>query len=182
MSKKKPTNEIVPIDEAELNHQTIMSLVKAKNGSQQDQFYLYYFFNLPIKTCAKLAGYTEAYGYKLVQKLKHSPAKQKRVEELLNIFPEQYKLACKARFIDLAEIEGQALDEYRKDPKLYIKHPQVAKQIKQGAGVLANEEERPVPQLNIRSLQQLSLTILNTPPEEFNTEQITDAEIIEGQD
>jgi hypothetical protein len=63
---------------------------------------------------------------------------------------------CKARLLELSRIEGQAIEEYRKDPKLLIDKPQLAKQVKQAAGVLLGEDIRQViPLINIEEMRVL---------------------------
>lgn len=177
MTKELSKTDSVDQDAIE---KVVQGLINNQRGSKQDQFYLYHFFGLPIKTCAELAGYSEAYGYKLIQKFKKNPIKRQGIEKILNLIPEQYRMVCKARLVDLADIEGQALNEYRKDPRLYIKSPQVGKQIKQGAGILSNDDTPPVQVINIRKLQQ----IMQTAQEQKvgQRERIVDAEIIEGKD
>ncbi len=132
-------NEIVPNSDidSEAIEKVVQGLINNKKGSKQEQFYLYYFFGLPINTSAKLAGYSKAYAYKLVQKFKHNPVKRQGIEQMLNLIPEQYRMVCKARLVDLADIEGKALNEYRKDPRLAIDKPQLLKQVKQGQGYWA---------------------------------------------
>ena len=56
------------------------------------------------------------------------------------MFPQRYKSVCKLRLPQVAEIEGKALQEYEDNPKLAIDKPQLLKQVKQGAGVIGDDE------------------------------------------
>jgi hypothetical protein len=114
-------------------------------------------FNLPIRTCAILAGYNKDYGYKLVAEYRKSPKIRHTIEQIINDMPEQYKAICKLRLVEVADIEGKAMAEYQENPKLAIHKPQLLKQVKQGAGVLS-DDERPAPNIvNIESVQNLMI-------------------------
>jgi hypothetical protein len=116
-------------------------------------------FNLPIRTCAILAGYNKDYGYKLVAEYRKSPKIRHTIEQIINDMPEQYKAICKLRLVEVADIEGKAIAEYHENPKLAIDKPQLLKQVKQGAGVLS-EDERPAPTfINIESARNLMLQV-----------------------
>ena len=147
-------NEIEVIDEP-IIQEIVSGVIKHRDGNKQDIFYLYMFFGLPIKTCAKLAGYQLNYAYKLVQKYKHNAITRERLSEITNLFPEQYKSICKLRLAEMADIEGAALNEYRRDPKLAIDRPALLKQIKQGAGVLTDDAIPGAQMVNIEKLMVL---------------------------
>lgn len=124
--------DIVPQNELD---NIFTELTKDKKDSKQSIFYLYWLFGFPVKTCADKAGYAESYGYKLVEKYKKVPKLRHMVDEILSMFPERYKSFCKLRLPQIAEIEGKALQEYEKKPRLAIDKPQLLKQLKQGSGV-----------------------------------------------
>jgi len=55
--------------------------------------------------------------------------------------------------IQVAEIERSALTEYKDNPKLAIDKPQLLKQVKQGAGVIGDDFDRPLNVINIGQIQ-----------------------------
>ena len=164
MTKKdEKTNKVTTITdvipEKELDD-IFTELTKQKKNSKQSIFYLYWLFGFPVKTCADKANYAESYGYKLVEKYKKVPKLRRSVDEILNMFPERYRSVCKLRLPQIAEIEGKALDEYENKPKLAINKPALLKQVKQGAGVLT-EEDRPVgTTININEVQKLMFQVI----------------------
>jgi hypothetical protein len=162
MAKKDKNNcknlELVPSDVAGIDpdiEEVVCNVIGQKKGSRKQKFHLYRMFNLPIRTCAILAGYNKDYGYKLVAEYRKSPKIRHTIEQIINEMPEAYRSVCKLRLAEVAEIEGCALREYKGNPKLAIHKPQLLKQVKQGAGVLGDDEQRPVPIINIKSVQNL---------------------------
>ena len=116
-------------------------------------------FNLSIRICAILAGYNKDYGYKLVEEYRKSPKIRHTIEQIINDMPEAYRSVCKMRLVQIAEIEGKAVAAYRDNPKLAINKPALLKQVKQGAGILS-DDERPAPTfINIESAHNLMLQV-----------------------
>ena len=139
------TNSNVPnnITEKEVT-EIITNIAKVKPIDKKQRFHMYRLFNLPIYLCAKLAGYSKEYGYKLVREYKDDTNVRQRVEKIINDMPNAYRNVCKLRLMKVSEIEGKALQEYDDDPKLAIDKPQLLKQVKKGAGVeLGDQAQAP---------------------------------------
>ena len=157
----------------------ITNVVKYQHGNRKTKYHLYRMFGLSPKIAAESAGYNKDYAYKMDSEYKHNPDIRQSIERIVDKMPERYRQVCKLRLAQISEIEAEALREYQDNPKLAIDKPQLLKQVKQGASVLSDEEEKPQQFINIKSLQQLSLQILNSPPGEPLPETIENAEIIE---
>jgi hypothetical protein len=127
-------------DQDSLPRELAARLIDSREGNSINAFFVYYFFGLPPKECAALAGYTPSYGYKLIHKYRHIPKFRHTVDEFLKTMPDRYQSICKARLIEVCDIEGAALKEYRHNPKLAIDKPQLLKHIKQGAGAMDRDE------------------------------------------
>jgi hypothetical protein len=158
----------------------VSSVIKHRKGSKKDRFYLLKLMGLPTNIAAKSVGYSESYAYRLMQNYRNNQNVRSHVEQIANLFPEQYKTVCKIRLAELADIEGAAIDEYRKDPKLLISKPQLARQLKQASGVIGDEYGPPHQQINIKEVQNLMLQLHQGKVEEVKNN-VPDAEIV-GQD
>jgi len=129
-----------------------------------------------MQTCVDKAGYAKSYGYKLVEQWKNKPNLRHKVDQILNMFPEQYHAICKLRLPQIAEIEGKALDEYEKKPRLAIDKPQMLKQLKQGAGVDLGEAPPPRPvTINIGDMK---LFWDSRKPQHLKKPEVINAEVI----
>ena len=138
----------------------IDNVITLKKGSKKQRFHMYRMFNLPIKTCAKLAGYKPSYGYQLVREYRDNPNVARTVQQIISDMPEAYRSVCRLRLAQVAEIEGKALDEYEGDPKLAIDKPQLLKQVKQAGGVDLNEQDQTVKQtINIKSIEKVQVMV-----------------------
>lgn len=153
------------------------SLTKEQKDKKRMMFYLYWLFGFPIKSCAKLAGYSESYSYNLVQKYSNQPKLRQRVDEILNLFPEQYRAVCKLRLPQIAEIEAKALGEYEDKPRLAIDKPQLLKQLKQGSGVDLADNPGPPPPMTFNVKEMRLMVSALAPDHAKPPEQISDAEI-----
>ena len=160
----------------DLINDVIGNVLKEKKGGKREKFFLYWILGLPTNTCGKLAGYTESYSYKLVSQYNKQPKLRHTIDKFLNVMPERYQSICKLRLAEIAEIEGAAIQEYRKDPKLLIDKPQLAKSIKQSAGVLG--EEHPQAQtINVGSINVLMQNMHKMAEKEFGESEVIEGEI-----
>jgi len=166
------TTDIVPQDELD---EIFTELTRQDPKSKQYKFYLYYLFGFPIKTCANKAGYAESTGYAMVQKYKKQPKLRHKVDQILNMFPEQYRAICKLRLPQIAEIEGKSLDEYEKKPRLAIDKPQLLKQLKQAGEVDLGEPTAP-PKATI-NVKELRVFMKQFAPDHSKPIPIPDAEV-----
>jgi hypothetical protein len=139
-------------------------------------------FGLPPKIAAESAGYNKDYAYKMDSEYKHNPEIRRSIERIVDKMPDRYRQVCKLRLAQISEIEAEALREYQDNPKLAIDKPQLLKQVKQGASVLSDDEDKPQQFIDIKSLQQLSLYILNNPQDSDTLKRIENAEIIEPEE
>jgi hypothetical protein len=159
-SNTSNNNKLLPTDVDEIDpdiEEVVCNVIGQKKGGRKHKFHLYRMFNLPIRTCAILAGYNKDYGYKLVAEYRKSPKIRHTIERIINDMPEAYRSVCKLRLAEVAEIEGCALREYKGNPKLAIHKPQLLKQVKQGAGVLGDDEQRSLPLININAVKNLMI-------------------------
>lgn len=152
--KKVKNKALIPIDVAE----EVVTNVLRENTDDKDRqakYFLYRILGLPPGLSATLCNYNRDYGYKLDRKYREDLNLRARIGRITNQIPEQYKALCKLRLVDIAEIEGKAMAEYKDNPKLAIDKPQLLKQVKQGAGVLS-DDDKPAPNIiNIKYLQNV---------------------------
>jgi hypothetical protein len=150
------SNELKPVLTDDEKAEVVANIVGEKTFKKEASFFLYWIFGVDPKRSALLSGYKESYAYKLITKYRKDRQLRELTEQVLDSFPDKYRLMCKARLLELSRIEGQAIEEYRKDPKLLIDKPQLAKQVKQAAGVLLGEDIRQViPLINIEEMRVL---------------------------
>ncbi|MBC8177224.1 MAG: hypothetical protein ISR61_03555 [Desulfobacteraceae bacterium] len=149
----KKSNDITEIVESNLVDEVVTNVISHKKGSKRDAFYLYWILGLPPLSCAKLAGYTKEYGYKLVQQFNNNPEVRQRVEKITSTMPEKYRAICRLRLAEVADIEGRVLGEMRDNPELAARNAGFLKQIKQTSGVLADD----VPKRPVINVGQLSI-------------------------
>jgi len=140
--------------------EVLTDLTNKDPKSKLYKFCTYWLFGFPIKVCAAKVGYSEAYGYKIVQRYKKQPNLRQSVDQILNLFPERYRSVCKLRLPQIAEIEGKALQEYEDKPKLAIQKPQLLKQIKQAGGVDLSEADTPKSTtINIKTIEKIQVAM-----------------------
>ena len=159
-------NKLITTDASEIDpdiEEVVCNVIGQKNGNRKQKFHLYRMFNLPIRTCAILAGNNKDYGYKLVAEYRKSPKIRHTIEQIINDMPEAYRSLCKMRLVQIGEIEGRTLAEYKDQPKLAIHKPQLLKQVKQGAGVLSDDERTAPTFVNIERVRNLMLQAHQEP-------------------
>ena len=110
--------------------EVVTNVLQRNKDDRQAKYFLYRICGLSPRASARLCNYNEDYGYKLDRKFREDQNLRSRIEQITGSIPEQYKSLCKLRLIDIAEIEGKALAEYKQDPKLAISKPQLIKQLK----------------------------------------------------
>ena len=145
------SNEITTIDKDSTMDPAIGKLLQDTNDDRRTQFVLYWLCGLSVTAAGVKAGYSKQYSASgLHRAFKHGPNIRKKISELSAKLPERYREISRLQLIELASAEGLAVKEYLKDPKLLIDKPALAKQIKQSAGVLADEgDPGVVPLVNI---------------------------------
>lgn len=150
------------IDESAL--ETVEAILSAKKHDDKHKkwlkFHLLRMFNVPTQLSAKIAGYHENYGYRLLNKYRNQPKIRESLKRFINDLPDDYRNVCALRLPQVAAIEGKVLQKYEKDPKLAIDKPQLLKQIKQGAGIDLHEGQTPtVGTININVAKQIQTMI-----------------------
>ena len=155
----------MPIDMAE---EVVTNVLRDNKDDRQAKYFLYRICGLSPRISSRLCNYNEDYGYKLDRKFREDLNLRTRIEQITGVIPEQYKALCKLRLIEVADIEGKAMAEYLENPKLAIDKPQLLKQVKQGAGVLSDDEGPANTFINIEKIQALMLqahqeTVKKTP-------------------
>ena len=166
---KNLKNEISNMIDSDIE-EVVTTVLSAKKGNKRDKYYLFRILGIPPRIAARACNYNQDYGYKLDRKFREDLNLRTRIEQITGTIPEQYKSLCKLRLIDIAEIEGKALAEYKQDPKLAISKPQLIKQLKQVAGVLADDDIKPSPVVNIKEARNLMFLAGNR---ETNVPQLT---------
>ena len=167
VKNRNKSKALIPVDVAD---EVVSNVLRHKGGESRDKYFLYRILGIPPRIAASLCNYNEDYGYKLDKKYRNDLNLRARIEQITGSIPEQYKSLCKLRLVDIAEIEGKALAEYKQDPKLAISKPQLIKQLKQGAGVLADDDIKPSPVVNIKEARNLMFLAGNR---ETNIPQLT---------
>jgi len=138
----------------------VENVIKYTKSDRKQKFHLYRMFNLPTNVCARLCNYSVDYGYKLVAEYRNKPNHRQMVERIINDMPEAYRAVCKLRLVQVAEIEGHALQKYQAKPQLAIDKPQLLKAIKQAGGIDLNEVGLPgQPTINIKSIENLQILV-----------------------
>lgn len=165
MTKKK-TKELTIVDDKnsneisnEIEEAVTVVLSGKKGGNRRDKYFLFRILGIPPRIAARACNYNEDYGYKLNRKFREDQNLRTHIEQITGQMPEQYRALCRLRLVDVAEIEGKAMSEYKENPKLAIDKPQLLKQVKQGAGVLTDDEINPPQTINIEAIQNLMLQI-----------------------
>lgn len=151
---EKQENQQV-MSETEMD-ELVVELCAPDGDSRKDRCLSYVMLGLPFAKAAIKAGYKPSYAKgKLYRVFKTSPEWESKINEILQRVPERFRRLCIARLPLVADIEGRALELMRKQPELAVKHPQLLRQSKQVAGLLA-DDGAPVQQtININELRLL---------------------------
>ena len=164
--KKSETKELINTNKDLINievQDTIEAILTARKPSKKNEkwlkFHLLRMFGIDTQLSAKIAGYNSQYGYKLIEKYRNTPKIRHTLEAFVNSMPDDYRLMCKLRLPQVAEIERKALAEYQDKPKLAIDKPALLKQVKQGAGVLVDDDRPAIQFINVERLQQHMLQV-----------------------
>ena len=103
-SKKKNKGEVSEIgnkfnilNNKDLVAEVVTNAVAEKKADKRAKFYLYWILGLPLASCARLAGYTKEYGYKLVQTYRNNRQIRAEIEQITNLMPERYKAICRLK-------------------------------------------------------------------------------------
>ena len=155
---EKDNHEISNIVDAHVE-EVVTNVLQVKGGKNQDKYFLYRILGIPPRIAASLCNYNEDYGYKLDKKYRSDLNLRARIEQITGQIPEQYRSLCKLRLLDVAEIEGKALAEYKKYPQKAIDKPQLLKQVKQTAGVLVEDDMPNPPMVDIKAVRNLMIQV-----------------------
>jgi hypothetical protein len=167
--KKKKIKDLTTVDEKNSNkisnvidpdiEEAVTTVLCGKGGNRRDKYFLFRILGIPPRIAARVCNYNEDYGYKLNRKFREDQNLRTHIEQITGQMPEQYKALCRLRLVDVAEIEGKALSEYKDNPNKAIDKPQLLKQVKQGAGVLADDEINAPRMINIEHANNLMFQI-----------------------
>ncbi len=135
MTKKSNDNTSL-IDQDDLREITD-NLVSYKRGGKRQKFFVYWFLGCSIKAAADLSNTSVSYAYNMVQKYRKLPKWRQSVDEFFGDLPARYQNLCKARLIEISDIEAGALAAYRDDKTLAIEKPKLLADIKRAAGALS---------------------------------------------
>jgi len=157
---------------------TIEAIMVVNKPEKKDEkwirFHLLRMFGIPTQTASSMVGFTPSYGYKLLKRYRNDTKLRHTLEQFVSQMPDDYRTLCRLRLPDVAEIEQAAIQEYKNDPKLAIRQPQLLKQVKQAGGVDLNESVMPTPRTI--SIEQINIALYgtSTPP----TTKTIEAEVI----
>jgi hypothetical protein len=168
--KSNECEELIPMDVAE---EVVANVLHDNKDDKQAKYFLYRICGLSPRVSARLCNYNEDYGYKLDRKFREDLNLRSRIEQITGSMPEQYKALCKLRLVEVADIEGRAMTEYKDNPKLAIEKPQLLKQVKQGAGVLS-DDDKPAPTfVNIKYFQNILRAVHEDDAIDANYERVS---------
>lgn len=178
MAKKEDTTkDLINIDGELVDpdvQDTIQAIMSTNNPKKKDEkwirFHLLRMFGIDTQTSAKLAGFSPKYGYKLVEKYRNNDKVRHTLETFVSRIPDDYRTACRLMLPDITEAEIGAVRKYKEDPELLIRHPQLAKSIKQAAGV--NLDDTPTPKVQTINIKELRLIHACLDPYKPKTEAI----------
>lgn len=158
MAKKKleKSKDIEKLPDPDLINKLAADVIadgKSPREARETRFLLFYLLGYKVQTAGKMAGYAPSTCQgELYRKIKNPSILRERITEILSRLPEQYRQWCKARLLDVVEIDRKVLDLYLDDPLLAIKHPRALRQIKEGAGALG-DEAGPAPHISVDKIQ-----------------------------
>lgn len=164
---------------------TVEAILSANKPEKKDEkllrFHLYRMFGVPTQLSAKIAGYNDNYGYMLIKKYRNDTKHRHMVEKFVSRMPDDYRTICRLMLPDIAEAEMGAVRKYKEDPDILIRHPQLAKAIKQGAGVDLNEApaQPKVTTINVKEIRMIHASL---NPNEKVKPQIIDAEVVSDEE
>lgn len=161
MSKtEETTNDNKQLVPAGIVDEVIAEVGSATGDERRTKFCLYYMLGLPVIKAAEKSGFSLTSGG-IYQAIKRKGGWfEKESQAILSNLPARYQDVCKARLLTIAEVEGKALAEYNKNPKLAIERPALLKQMKQSGGVLSDDNPQN-PTINISTLQVIRQGLRN---------------------
>ncbi len=175
----KKAKDVVKIDkenreliESELIDEIVSNIIKVKGPKNQKKtrFFLYWFLGLSAPVAGDLSGYKQSTAYGMVHKYRNVIKYRDHIDkEILAGMPDRYKALCKMRLPDIAIIEQLGLDQYKDNPEMILKHPQLLKQLKSSAGVTPDETPT-YPTVNIQEVQNLMLEVTEQRDREIAAE------------
>jgi len=133
----------------------LKAVLGKKMSDRKLTYYLSRMLGIPRPQAVSISGYNQSYSYKLDRKLRDDTAIQAEIAEITKTIPDQYRNLCKLRLFNVSRIEGKALEKYNDNPELAIDKPGLLKQIKQGSGVLENDDAPKQTNIKIDKLQVL---------------------------
>ena len=127
-----------------------------------------------VKDAALKAGYSDSFANSLVYHKLKQPKFQKKLREY-------YVTQCHMAVPKIARLHGKVLDWLDKDDnfKKLPKYDKTHRFILQSAGVIGGDEQPGQPQINIKSIRQLSIQLQSK--KEAELEKIAEGEIVEGE-
>ena len=133
-----------------------------------------------VEEASSQVGISASYGYKIRKDWRENPKFRSRIFKKLKQYPADYQDACKALLPAVLDTEVRAVKAMQDDPTLAVKHPQLLKQIKQGAGIDLNESPVLQPQLiNIETMQVIQQMIASDIKKRCRNPEVVEAEVIE---
>ena len=156
VKKTKQHNQIKDIVDSDTVDEVVAQIASTsgdKKDQRRDKFLLYWLLGYPVRVAGLTAGYKESYAKFGLYEVLKLPIVKERLLKITSAMPEKYRALCRMRLGDVAEIEGKALKEMKDNPEKALKHPQLLKQVKQSAGVLADDGVIQPIQINIKEIQ-----------------------------
>ena len=146
--KQGEKTEIKPLDNL------ITERTEPFEGSVQlDFIFRHKILKYPVRQSTEDVGISVAYGHKINRMWDTDPKFRSRIMKKLDAYPDDYKDACKVLLPTILKTEIKGLEAMNDNPELAVKHPQLLKQMKMGAGIDLNETPAPVSQvINIETM------------------------------
>ncbi|UCE04862.1 MAG: hypothetical protein JSW07_14720 [bacterium] len=152
--KSNENKDLTTLDKAEA---LLVDFLRQQTLRNADRYYILRTVGISAQRAAAACGYSDTYCYRLDAKLKNDQNVATRVGRIIKSIPSQYQSLCRLRLIPLAEAENKAIQQYIANPDLLIDKPQLAKQIKQTSGVLADDGIQSPTFINIQRIQNMLL-------------------------
>lgn len=156
MTKKKKTKQVTRTKPTEETVEPFvdgcLSIIGEGDDPRMDKAILARKAGMSVYRAGLFAGYSKDYSKSKLSGMLQDGAKfKKRIEEMARKLPAFFRDVNNLHLIDLAQAQESAMEMYKQNPELLIKHPQLARQVKQMAGIL-DDEVKPQPTINIKTM------------------------------
>jgi len=148
--KQGTPTEIQPYDEL------VAERTAPFEGSVQIDFiFRHMVLKYSVKQAVEDVGISIAYGHKINRMWRGDAKFRSRIMKKLDSYPDDYRDACRSLLPVILKTEVEGLRAMQDNPELAVKHPQLLKQMKMGAGInLSDDPPTVIANVNIGLIQQ----------------------------